>query len=139
VVRSRLSLSTFVAGLIAAVLACAAVAILADGAGAEPAAPAHRYVPLELPPIRAQTEPGDEIAALAAVEVALTQASDGATYFWQRGNGRLAGAIRMRSTFRDVDGRICRHLEMQMRLGDYVRKTEGVACRGADRVWLLEG
>lgn len=92
-----------------------------------------------LPLVRPRVDAGDETAALEAVEIALTQAGDGATYVWQRGNGRLAGAIRMTSTFRDADGRICRHLEMQMRQGTYIRKTEGIACRGDDGVWLLEG
>ena len=92
-----------------------------------------------MPLMRPLVEAGDETAAIEAVEIALTQAGDGATYLWQRGNGRLAGAIRMTSTFRDADGRICRHLEMQMRHGGYVRKTEGIACRGTDGVWLLEG
>ena len=93
----------------------------------------------ELPLMHPRMDAGDEAAALEAVEIALTQAGDGATYVWQRGNGRLAGAIRMTSTFRDADGRICRHLEMQMRHGTYARKTEGIACRDTDGVWLLEG
>ncbi len=93
----------------------------------------------ELPLAHPRMDAGDETAALEAVEIALTLAGDGATYVWQRGNGRLAGAIRMTSTFRDTDGRICRHLEMQMRHGTYTRKTEGIACRDTDGVWLLEG
>lgn len=92
-----------------------------------------------LPLVRPRLDPADEIAALEAVEIALTQAGDGATYVWQRDNGRLGGAIRVTSTFRDTDGRMCRHLEMQLRQGDYARKTEGIACRDTDGVWLLEG
>lgn len=92
-----------------------------------------------IPPYMAPPEPGDSIAALEAVEIALTQASDGATYVWRRHNGRLAGAFRPTSTFRDSDGRICRHLEMHMRLGTYQRHTEGIACRSTDGVWNLEG
>lgn len=95
--------------------------------------------PRELPTLRAGIEPGDDIATLDAIEIALTQASDGATYVWRRGNGRLIGAVRPTSTFRDADRRMCRHIEMQLRLGAYVRKTEGIACRGADGVWILEG
>src|SRR5262245_35875333 len=146
----KLTLSALSVGLGGAgLLLSAALMMLPSGARAEAiadAAPSSRPGSatagpprLELPPIRAQVEPGDATTALHAIEVALTQAGDGATYLWQRGNGRLAGAIRVRSTFRDVEGRICRHLEMQMRLGTYVRSTEGIACRGIDGVWLLEG
>ncbi len=95
--------------------------------------------PLDLPMMRSPIEPGDDTAALEAVEIALTQASDGATYVWRRGNGRLVGAVRPTATFRDADRRICRHIEMQLRLGAYVRRTEGIACRAADGVWDLEG
>ncbi len=94
---------------------------------------------LDLPTLRAPTEPGDFAATLQAIEIALTQAGDGATYVWNRGSGRITGAVRPTSTFRDADRRICRHLEMQLRLGAYVRRTEGIACRSTDGVWELEG
>jgi hypothetical protein len=93
----------------------------------------------DFPLVRPRQDPSDEVAALEAVEIALTQAGDGATYVWQRGQGRIGGAVRMTSTFRDVDGRICRHLVMQIRQGTYSRRTEGIACRGEDGVWVLEG
>jgi hypothetical protein len=101
--------------------------------------PSARREAAAIPPYMAPPEPGDSTAALEAVEIALTQASDGATYVWRRHNGRLAGAFRPTSTFRDVDGRMCRHLEMHMRLGTYQRRTEGIACRSSDGVWNLEG
>ncbi len=100
---------------------------------------ANPRLPLDLPTLRAPTEPGDHIATLQAIEIALTQAGDGATYVWNRGSGRITGAVRPTSTFRDADRRICRHLEMQLRLGAYVRRTEGIACRNTDGVWELEG
>lgn len=93
----------------------------------------------DFPLMRPRLDPSDEVAALEAVEIALTQAGDGATYVWQRGQGRIGGAVRMTNTFRDVDGRICRHLVMQIRQGTYSRRTEGIACRGEDGVWILEG
>lgn len=97
-------------------------------------------LPASLPPgARANVEPGDEIAALSAVEIALTQAGDGSTYVWRRGNGRLSGAIRPTRTFRDADGRMCRHVEMSLNVAGHVRRTEGIACRDADGVWALEG
>ena len=140
-VSSNLSLSTFAAATGASVFLFAVVLVGTDNARANPAAPdaGPQRRPLELPVIRAHAEPGDETSALGAVEIALTQAGDGSTYYWQRGNGRLAGAIRVTGTFRDVEGRICRHMEVRMRLGSYTRNTEGIACRGTDGVWLLEG
>lgn len=144
-VSSNLSLSTFAAGMGAAAFLFAVALMSPDAARADPTAgPAtassrsHR-APLELPVMRANVDPGDETAALAAVDVALTQAGDGSTYIWHRGNGRLSGAIRVTGTFRDVDGRICRHMEMRLRLGTYSRSTEGIACRDKDGAWLLEG
>ena len=35
----------------------------------------------------------DEIAALEAIRVALTEVSDGASYVWHRRHGRLGGTI----------------------------------------------
>ena len=105
---------------------------------AHSALPARRPLPV-VPPYTAPSEPGDALAALEAIEIALTQAGDGATYIWRRNNGRLAGAFRPTSTFRDAEGRICRHLEMRMRLGTYQRPIEGIACRDKDGVWNLEG
>ena len=143
---------------VASLAACAAAAVFlfawtliaSDDAGAQStaqphaaASPVEAAVPRrglwELPPLRAQVEPGDDIAALDAIETALTQAGDGAVYVWRRDHGRLSGAVRPTSTFRDADRRICRHLEMELRLGTYTRRIEGIACRGADRVWVLEG
>lgn len=106
------------------------------GAGEVSAPQSHES---DFPLVRPRLDRTDEVAALEAVEIALTQAGDGATYVWQRSHGRIGGAIRMTSTFRDVDGRICRHLVMQMRQGTYSRRTEGIACRDADGVWVLEG
>jgi hypothetical protein len=93
----------------------------------------------ELPLVRPRLDPSDHVSALEAVQIALTEAGDGATYVWQRSQGRIGGAVRMTSTFRDVDGRICRHLVMQLRQGTYTRRTEGIACRSSEGVWLLEG
>lgn len=147
--QSSLSLSSLSAATGAAVFLFLAVLLVGDGAFAAQAAPrasshhdhnqTHRQTFPDSPDFKAGPEAGDEIATLEAIESALTQASDGATYVWRRGNGRLAGAIRMTKTFRDADGRICRHLEMSMRAGTYTRKTEGIACREPDGVWTLEG
>lgn len=91
--------------------------------------------PLVKPPL----DIADEIAALDAAHIALTEAGDGATYVWQRHHGRLNGSVRITNTFRAGDGRMCRHIVMSLTAGRYTRRTEGVACRDADRVWSLEG
>jgi surface antigen len=87
----------------------------------------------------ARAERGDELAALRSIDTALSEVGDGSTYVWGRGNGRLAGAIRVTSTFRDRTARICRHLIVTMRLGSYARRTETIACRAGDGAWRLDG
>ena len=145
-----LSFSTTVAGCGAAVFLFATVIASSEPAGAQSAAiDMSRHVgsvngmrpplPPDLPEIKGALLPGDDIAALEAIDVALTQASDGATYVWRHGNGRLSGAVRMTSTFRDADGRMCRHMEMLMASGTFSRKREGIACRQADGAWEIEG
>ncbi len=81
----------------------------------------------------------DAIAALEAVQLALSEVSDGATYIWHRRHGRLSGAVKPTSSFKDTNGQICRHIVMAMTSGEYSRKAEGIACRGAKGVWTLEG
>jgi hypothetical protein len=81
----------------------------------------------------------DEVAALEAVQWALTEVADGATFVWHRQHGRLSGLVQPTSSFKDASDRICRHLVMMLTSGGYSRKAEGVACRQADGVWLLEG
>ena len=143
------SIVSFAASAAAAVFLFASTMLAADDARSEPAQPAEPRnhagatpfpgPAFDAPAMRAHIEPGDDVAALEAVEIALTQASDGATYVWRRGNGRIVGAVRPTRTFRDADSRMCRHIEMQLRLGAYMRRTEGIACRGTDGVWNLEG
>lgn len=90
-------------------------------------------------PIKPALDFGDEIATLDAILIALTEAQDGSAYVWQRHHGRLNGTVRMTNTFRDGDGRICRHMVMSLAAGRYTRRTEGIACRSRDGVWSLEG
>lgn len=147
------SIASFAASTAAAIFLFASTLLAADDAlseplqapeqrsiaGVTPFPPATPWTPSDQPAIRANIEAGDDVAALEAIEIALTQASDGATYVWRRGNGRLVGAVKPTKTFRDADSRMCRHIEMQLRLGTYTRRTEGIACRGDDGVWNLEG
>lgn len=147
--HQQLSVSTAIAGAGSAVFLFLSVLAGSDHAVAEEAKPLpppivapyglrSAHAPI-VPEMKAALEPGDEIAVLDAVEIALTQAGDGATYVWRHGNGRLDGAIRVSHTFRDAQGRVCRHLEMMLNSGTYMRKREGAACRAADGVWVLEG
>jgi surface antigen len=81
----------------------------------------------------------DAIATLEAVQMALTEVGDGATYVWRRRHGRLSGVIQPTSSFKDANGLICRHIVMALTSGSYSRKTEGIACRQRSGVWILEG
>ena len=140
---SEVSVSTVLAGAGAAVLLFVHVLVVSDQATAADATqPPHGMraglVP-PLPEVKPRLEPGDEIAILDAVEIALTQAGDGATYVWRHDNGRVGGAIRMTGTFRDDTGRTCRNLEMMLTAGTYSRRRDGVACRQRDGVWELVG
>jgi surface antigen len=82
---------------------------------------------------------GDEMAALSSVQHALSATADGATYIWHRNNGRLSGLVKPTSSFKNVNGSICRHVVVMMTTGNKTRKAEGVACRDANGVWTLEG
>ena len=82
---------------------------------------------------------GDEMAALSSVQHALSATADGATYVWHRNNGRLSGLVQPTSSFKNVDGDICRHIVIMLTTGEKTLKTEGVACRKTNGVWTLEG
>ena len=82
---------------------------------------------------------GDEVATLEAVHVALSEVGDGSSYVWHRPNGTLSGVVQPTASFKDVSGKVCRHIVMVLTSGAYTRKTEGVACRLATGVWQLDG
>ncbi len=81
----------------------------------------------------------DKIATLEAVHLALSQLGDGASYVWHRRNGRISGVISPTISFKDAQGRVCRHIIMTLTAGTNTARTEGVACRMADKSWSLEG
>jgi hypothetical protein len=81
----------------------------------------------------------DEIAALEAVRVALSEVGDGATYVWHRANGRLSGVVHPTGSFKDLAGRVCRHIVLILSAGAHTGKIEGVACRLGDGRWQLDG
>lgn len=136
----QVPVSTVIIAPIAALFLFASALLMNNAVLAEPMpAYAEPSIDNSIGPIKPPLDFSDEIAALDAVQIALTEAADGSTYIWQRHHGRLNGAIRMTGTFRGGDGRICRHLVMSLTAGRYTRKTEGIACRDKDRVWSLEG
>jgi 17 kDa outer membrane surface antigen len=81
----------------------------------------------------------DEIAALEAIRIALTEVGDGSSYVWHRGNGRLSGVIHPTVSFKDQSGRVCRHIVVVLTTGFRTGRAEGVACRLEDGQWQLEG
>lgn len=83
--------------------------------------------------------PQDEIAALEAVHLALTEIGDGSSYVWHQKNGRLSGVIQPTSSFRDSSGKVCRHVVVALSISGYSRSAEGIACRLADGSWQLDG
>jgi hypothetical protein len=89
--------------------------------------------------LKATLDDTDAIAALEALQLALTEVGDGATYIWHRKHGRLSGAIQPTASFKDASGQICRHIVVAMTSGSYSRKAEGIACRTKSGVWTLEG
>lgn len=81
----------------------------------------------------------DEVAALDAIRIALTQVGDGNSFVWYRNNGRLSGVVQPTRSFRDGTGRICRHIVVVLTTGPRTGKIEGFACRLTDGGWQLEG
>lgn len=81
----------------------------------------------------------DEAATLEAVHVALSELGDGASYVWQRRGSKLSGIISPTTSFKDAQGRVCRHLVVTLTAGERTARTEGIACRMPDKSWRLEG
>ncbi len=81
----------------------------------------------------------DEIAALEAIRVALTEVGDGSAYVWRRQHGRLSGVVQPTTSFKDAAGRVCRHILLIMTVGTATGRAEGIACRLPDGRWQLDG
>ncbi|WP_287958995.1 RT0821/Lpp0805 family surface protein [Filomicrobium sp.] len=81
----------------------------------------------------------DQRAALESVQYALTEISDGASYVWHRGHGKLSGVVQPTQSFKDANGKICRHFVVMLASGTYTKRTETVACRTEDGIWQLDG
>lgn len=81
----------------------------------------------------------DRLAALEAVQIALSEVGDGDSYVWRRRHGRLNGVIQPTKSYKDTAGRVCRHVIVLLNSGNYSRKREGIACRHIDGIWSLDG
>ncbi|HUS97847.1 MAG TPA: hypothetical protein VMX97_14040 [Hyphomicrobiaceae bacterium] len=81
----------------------------------------------------------DEIAAMEAIQIALSEVADGATYVWHREHGRLSAIVRPTTSFRNARGGVCRHIKIMLNSGTYSRHSEGIACRQVSGIWSLEG
>jgi hypothetical protein len=148
--RHAYSLTPLGVTLITAFMLVSSVLIVSDPAFAEPPRKAqpcacpdtgstpHKPTPrprlADLP-----LDHSDEAAALEAVQVALSEVGDGASYVWYRRNGRLSGVVHPTNSFKDGAGNVCRHIVLVLASGSYSRRTEGIACRAASGVWQLEG
>lgn len=91
--------------------------------------------PTTLAELKARLDAGDRRAALEALHLALTELGDGSSYVWGHTSRSLIGVIRPTMAFRDVHGRVCRHVVYTLSLGGYSKTIEGIACRGKDGLW----
>jgi hypothetical protein len=87
----------------------------------------------------AHLDENDEIAALEAIRVALTEVGDGNSYVWYRRRGRLSGIVQPTVSFKDRAGRVCRHILLTITAGAASGRAEGIACRLGDGRWQLDG
>ena len=94
---------------------------------------------LGLSELKARLSQRDRVAALQALDLALSELGDGVTLVWQRPERGLVGKIKPVSAFRDDRGRACRHVIYSLALGTYQRQIEGVACRESNGSWSLSG
>ena len=81
----------------------------------------------------------DEIAALERIQYALSEVGDGKTYVWRRWHGRLSGIVQPTSSFKDPEGKVCRHMVVMLTTGKNTKKQEGIACRLPSGRWQLAG
>jgi surface antigen len=121
-------------------------AILAEPEGPPtptlPAIPGVTVLPgtgVDIPVPSYKLDEKDEIAALERIQFALSEVGDGKTYVWRRWHGRLSGLVQPTASFKDKDGKVCRHLVVLMTTGRTTKKQEGIACRLASGRWQLEG
>jgi surface antigen len=79
----------------------------------------------------------DRVAALQAIQYALEEVGDGATYLWHRKKGELHGFVKPVASYLDDQGRVCRTMKLALTVGEFSREVEGIACRADDKRWVL--
>lgn len=89
--------------------------------------------------LRSRLNDGDRIAALRALHYALQEVADGTTFVWRRHKSPLKGFVRPTAAFRNADGLVCRHIVYGLSVASYVKRIEGIACRGRDGIWSILG
>ena len=67
--------------------------------------------------LKARLDGSDRVAAIQALELALSELGDGITLVWRRPERDLVGRIKPVSAFRDNKGRVCRHVIYALALG----------------------
>jgi len=87
--------------------------------------------------LQTMLDEGDQVTALHALQIALSQIGDGATFAWKKNNKDLKGVIKPTAVFRNSDGQICRHVIYALALGPYRKQIEFIACREAGGRWRL--
>lgn len=141
----RISIVQSVVAVLAAAAAMAAFAASAQDQARRQNAPSRQTVPVVEAPLptlaelKAGLEESDRLAVLEAIHLGLSEVGDGQTYMWRRKTGKMLGYVKPTRSIRDAGGRVCRHLVFSLQLGPYTRTIEGLACRQADKSWLLEG
>ena len=105
----------------------------------EPNQPPAASVKPKFAETNAHLDENDEIAALEAIRVALTEVGDGNSYVWYRRRGRLSGIVQPTVSFKDPAGRVCRHILFIITAGAATGRAEGIACRLGDGRWQLDG
>ena len=105
-------------------------------ATATPTAPEQNPV-RRLAELRSKLDHKDQMVAMRALHLALSQVPDGGTFVWRKKSRSLKGMIKPSKAFRNADGQICRHIIYALVLGRYTKQIEGIACRQDDGRWQL--
>ena len=93
----------------------------------------------DLAKLKSQLSAADHRAALEALQYALTELGDGATFVWHRKAGLISGMVRPTASFVDARGSVCRHLVFKLSVANFSKQIEGDACRSKARQWLIAG
>ncbi len=91
----------------------------------------------QLAELRSKLDQKDQVIAMRALQLALSQLPDGGTFVWQKKSRSLKGLIKPTRAFRNTDGQVCRHVIYALVLGRYTKQIEGIACRLENGRWQL--